>query len=87
LEFLKKESIKRSGKIFIGDLFGGSPESFNNLNPQEFFSKSYDLRSKLVHEGKHATKHLTVDNAQMQEFASSCLRKYFKKYCHTEKKV
>ena len=80
LTFMKSESIKRSGKQLVLDLFSDSQEKFNDLNPVDFFSKAYDLRSKLVHEGKVETKVLKIENAQMQEFAISCLKKYYDKY-------
>lgn len=80
LTFMKFESIKRSGKSLVADLFTGSTETFNDLNPVEFFSRAYDLRSKLVHEGKVETKALTIEKSQMQEFTRSCLSKYHDKY-------
>lgn len=80
LTFMKIESIKRSGKQLVLDLFSDSQEKFNDLSPVDFFSKAYDLRSKLVHEGKVETKVLKIENAQMQEFAISCLKKYYEKY-------
>ena len=79
LTFLKNESIKRSGKSLVAELFKKTDETFNGLTPTVFFSKAYDLRSKLVHEGKIETKYLDIENAQMQEFAGSFLRKYYDK--------
>jgi len=81
LRFLKKESIKRSGKNLIRELFKNSGESFSNLAPEEFFSKAYDLRSKLVHEGRTSTKFMNIDNPQLQSFTRTCIIRYFELYC------
>lgn len=80
LAFLKNESIKKCRKSLVLELFAESNDMFNNMPPVKYFGRAYDLRSKLVHEGKSETKYLNIETAELQQFAISCLRKYYKKF-------
>ena len=78
LEFLKKKSISKSGKSTVHELFLNSNIEYNGFNPIDFFSKAYDLRSKLVHDGKTKTNFLNIENSQLQQFTIDCLSRYYK---------
>ena len=79
LDFVKNESIKRSGKSLIQELFSDSNIKYNGYSPPDFFSKAYDLRSNLVHDGKTETKFLSIENSQLQTFTHECLKRYYEK--------
>ena len=81
LDFVKKKSISKSGKSTVNELFLNSNIEYNGYNPVLFFKKAYDLRSKLVHDGKIKTKFLSIEDSQLQQFAIDCLSRYYKKKC------
>lgn len=80
LSFLKKLSIKRSGKILVKNLLD-EDKRYNGFPPDIFFGKSYDLRSRFVHYGITKTKDLSIRTIQMQDFTLDLLKKYFEKVC------
>lgn len=81
LEFAKKKSISKSGKSTVNELFLNSNIEYNGFNPIVFFNKAYDLRSKLVHDGRTETKFLSIENSQLQQFTIDCLSRYHKNFC------
>ncbi|WP_347924400.1 hypothetical protein [Pontimicrobium sp. SW4] len=81
IEFAKKKSINKSGKATVQELFLNSSIEYNGFNPVVFFSKAYDLRSRLVHDGITKTKFLNIENSQLQQFTIDCLSRYYKNFC------
>lgn len=80
LQFLKKQSIKLTGKSLIKELFVNDDIKFNGYSPVKFFDLVYDLRSKLVHEGKTSMKQIDVESTQVQYFTKQCIDRYVEKY-------
>lgn len=77
LEHLKRESIGRSGRKLIEELFLHSGNKYNDLDPVNFFSKAYDLRSKFVHNGDTETKHFSIYESTIDTFTKDCLKRYY----------
>jgi hypothetical protein len=80
LSFLKKISIKRSGKMLVNTLLD-KDKRYNAFPPDIFFGKAYDLRSRFVHYGITKTKDLSIRTIQMQDFTMDLLKTYFEKVC------
>lgn len=80
ISFLKKVSIKRSGKELVERLID-SEKRYNYFGASTFFSKAYDLRSNFVHNGITKTKYLNIKTIQMHDFVKDILKAYFEKIC------